>query len=95
MRFFTAPAALIGVIALASSVTAEVFNRLNLNDTVFLFVDHQTGLFNLVHDYNQDTFYTNIMGLAETAKFFNAPTILTTSREDGPNGPLLPDIKDL
>jgi nicotinamidase-related amidase len=95
MRFFTALAALIGVVALASSVTAEVFNRLNLNDTVFLFVDHQTGLFNLVHDYNQDTFYTNIMGLAETAKFFNASTILTSSRDDGPNGPLLPDVKNM
>jgi nicotinamidase-related amidase len=94
MRLYVS-VALIAVTTLTSSVTAEVFNRLNLNDTVFLFVDHQTGLFNLVHDYNPDTFYTNIMGLAETAKFFNASTILTSSRDDGPNGPLLPDVKNL
>jgi hypothetical protein len=95
MRFFSGSTALLSVMALASSVAAEIFPRLNLNDTAFLFVDHQTGLFNLVHDYNPDTFYTNIMGLAETAKFFNAPTILTSSREDGPNGPLIPDVSNL
>jgi nicotinamidase-related amidase len=94
MRFSLATA-LIGVAAMASSVAADVYNRLSVNDSVFLFVDHQTGLFNLVQDYNPDTFYTNVMGLAETAKYFNASTILTTSREDGPNGPLLPELKSL
>jgi hypothetical protein len=92
---FSISAVLVVVGTLTSSVTAYAFPRLNLNDTAFLFVDHQTGLFNLVHDYNPDTFYTNIMGLAETAKFFNAPTILTSSREDGPNGPLIPDVSSL
>jgi nicotinamidase-related amidase len=92
---FSISATLIAVAALASSVSADVYNRLSLNNTAFLFVDHQTGLFNLVQDQNPDSFYTNVMGLAETAKYFNASTILTTSREDGPNGPLLPELKNL
>jgi nicotinamidase-related amidase len=33
--------------------------------------------------------------LADSAKFFKLPTILTTSFEDGPNGPLMPEIKAL
>src|SRR6185437_6759160 len=33
--------------------------------------------------------------LAETAKFFKLPTILTTSFEQGPNGVILPELKDL
>jgi nicotinamidase-related amidase len=94
MKFFLT-AALVGVAALATSVSADLYNRLNLNNTAFLFVDHQTGLFNLVQDYDPETYYTNVMGLAETAKYFNATTILTTSREDGPNGPMLPELKAL
>jgi nicotinamidase-related amidase len=33
--------------------------------------------------------------LADSAKYFNLPTILTTSFEDGPNGPLVPELKEL
>ncbi len=29
------------------------------------------------------------------AKYFNLPTILTTSFEDGPNGPLVPELVDM
>jgi nicotinamidase-related amidase len=75
--------------------SSDLYARLNINDAAFLFVDHQIGLLSIVQDYGADTFYTNIMGLAEAAKLFKCPTILTTSREDGPNGPLLPDLKNL
>ncbi|CAO3654392.1 unnamed protein product [Mucor hiemalis] len=73
----------------------DVYNRLNVDDAVFLFVDHQTGLLNLVRDFNPDTYYTNVMALGEAAKYFGCPTILTSSREDGPNGPLLPELTAL
>jgi nicotinamidase-related amidase len=92
---FSLTAALVGVAALATSVSADFYNRLRLNDTAFLFIDHQTGLFSLVDDYKPDNYLNNVMGLAETAKYFNAPTLLTTSREDGPNGILLPELKAL
>jgi nicotinamidase-related amidase len=31
--------------------------------------------------------------MANIAKFFKLPTILTTSFEDGPNGPIVPELK--
>jgi nicotinamidase-related amidase len=94
MRFsFTA--ALIGVATLASSVTADLYNRINWNDTAILFIDHQTGLFSLVQDYAPDLYLNNVLGLAEAAKYFDIPVVLTTSRSDGPNGPMLPDIVSL
>ncbi|KAI7906400.1 Isochorismatase-like protein [Cokeromyces recurvatus] len=94
MRFsFTAT--VVGVAALVSSVTADLYKRLDLNNSAILFVDHQTGLFNVVQDYAPDVFLNNVMGLAEAAKYFDLPIVLTTSREDGPNGPLLPELKSL
>jgi hypothetical protein len=35
-----------------------------------------------------------IPALADLAKYFKLPTILTTSFEDGPNGPLLRELKN-
>lgn len=61
---------LISTAALISSVSADIYNCFNLDGTAFLFVDHQTGLFSLVQDYNPDTYYTNvIVGRADTAKY--------------------------
>ena len=36
-----------------------------------------------------------MLALADIAKFFNLPTILTTSFETGPNGPLVPELKEM
>jgi len=45
-----------------------------------------------VRDYSADEFKNNVLALADIAKFFNLPTILTTSFEDGPNGPMVPEL---
>lgn len=37
----------------------------------------------------------NVLALGDLAKYFNLPTILTTSFETGPNGPLVPELKDM
>ena len=58
-------------------------------------MDHQVGLLSLVGDYPPDEFKNNVLALADTAKFFNLPPVLTTSFENGPNGVLLPEIKAL
>jgi nicotinamidase-related amidase len=60
---------------------------------VFLFVDHQTGLVSLVQDIVHEVFLNTILALADTAILFNIPTITTASQENGPNGPLLPELK--
>lgn len=69
------------------------YKRLDKNDVTLLMVDHQAGLLSLVRDFQPDEFKNNVMALADIAKFFELPTILTTSFEDGPNGPMVPELK--
>jgi nicotinamidase-related amidase len=71
------------------------YRRLDKSDAAVLLVDHQSGLCNLVQDFSPDEFKNNVLALADLAKYFELPTILTTSFENGPNGPLMPEIKDL
>lgn len=67
--------------------------RLDKDNAAVLLVDHQTGLLSLVRDIDPDKFKNNVLALAAAAKYFNLPTILTTSFEEGPNGPLVPELK--
>ena len=71
------------------------YKRLNKDDAVVLLVDHQTGLISLVQDFSPNEFKNNVLALGDLAKFFGLPTILTTSFEQGPNGPLVPELKAL
>lgn len=71
------------------------YNRLDKNNAAALLVDHQVGLFSLVNDYSPIEFKNNVLALASTAKFFELPTILTTSFENGPNGLLMPELKEM
>lgn len=71
------------------------YTRLDKNNAAVLLVDHQTGLTNLVKDFSPDDFKNNVLALADSAKYFKLPTILTTSFEDGPNGPLVPELKEM
>lgn len=67
--------------------------RLDKNNAAVLLVDHQTGLFSLVRDIHPDQIKNNVLALGDLAEYFKLPTILTTSFETGPNGPLLPELK--
>src|SRR4051812_27143470 len=67
--------------------------RLSADDAVVLLIDHQAGLLSLVQDYGPDEFKNNVLALADTARFFRLPTVLTTSFESGPNGVILPELK--
>lgn len=71
------------------------YTKLDKNNAAVLLVDHQTGLINLVQDYTPNEFKNSVLALADIAKYFNLPTILTTSFEDGPNGPLVPELKEI
>ncbi|WP_027016997.1 isochorismate family cysteine hydrolase YcaC [Comamonas composti] len=68
--------------------------RLDKDNAAVLLVDHQTGLLSLVRDIDPDKFKNNVLALADMAEYFKLPTILTTSFEDGPNGPLVPELKE-
>ncbi|KTB65346.1 MULTISPECIES: isochorismate family cysteine hydrolase YcaC [Pseudomonas] len=76
-------------------MSTPTLSRLNKDDAIVLLVDHQTGLISLVQDFSPNEFKNNVLALADVAKFFNLPTILTTSFEQGPNGPLVPELKEM
>lgn len=74
---------------------AQTYKRLDKNNAAVLLVDHQAGLCSLVRDIAPDKFKNNVLALADLAKYFKLPTILTTSFESGPNGPLMTELKDV
>ena len=69
------------------------YKRLDKDQAAVLLVDPQAGLLSLVRDIDPDRFKNNVLALGDLAKYFNLPTILTTSFENGPNGPLVPELK--
>lgn len=70
------------------------YRRLDKQSAAVLLVDHQTGLLSLVRDIEPDLFVNNVLALADLARYFELPTLLTTSFENGPNGPLLTELKE-
>lgn len=58
-------------------------------------MDIQVGLFQFVRDQDATIYRQNIMAHAELGITFNLPTVITTSTETGPNGPVPQEILDL
>jgi len=71
------------------------YRRLDKDNAAVLLVDHQSGLCNIARDFSPDDFKNIVLGLGAAARYFNLPTILTTSFENGPNGPLVPELKEM
>src|SRR6266446_7554281 len=65
---------------------------LDPTDTLFLLLDHQSGLFQNVKDISVAELRANATALAKFAALTNLPLITTASVPDGPNGPLMPEI---
>jgi nicotinamidase-related amidase len=74
---------------------SKPYVKLDKSNAAVLLVDHQAGLLSLVRDIEPERFTNNVLALADAAKYFGLPTILTTSFEQGPNGPLMPELKAL
>lgn len=72
--------------------TADRFSK---DDTALLLIDHQSGIRQLVHDYTPAEFRSNVLALARIGRGFGLPTVITSSHETGPNGPLLPELSAL
>ncbi|MGC4005521.1 MAG: hydrolase [Pirellulales bacterium] len=71
---------------------AATHGMLDVDDTVLLLIDHQSGLFNTVKDLPIPDLRNYAVALAKTATLLNIPVITTASVPDGPNGPLIPEI---
>jgi nicotinamidase-related amidase len=61
-------------------------------DTLMLFLDHQSGLFQTVKDISVAELRNNTIVLAKLATLLKIPVITTASEPNGPNGPLMPEI---
>jgi nicotinamidase-related amidase len=70
------------------------YDRLTPDNAAILFVDHQTGLSNGVQDQSLPEYMNSVTALAKLARNYGLPAVITTSAEDGTNGPLLPVIRD-
>ncbi|KAL4886867.1 Isochorismatase-like protein [Aspergillus karnatakaensis] len=73
-------------------MSPPAYKCLDVDNAVFLFVDHQTGLCQLVRDFEPGEFHTNVLGLIRLATYFKIPAVLTTSFDTGPNGPMVKEI---
>jgi nicotinamidase-related amidase len=67
---------------------------LDTSDTVFVLMDHQTGLFQTVKDIDIDDLRRNTTMLVKLATLLKIPVITTASEPGGPNGPLMPEIHE-
>ncbi|KAI1816960.1 Isochorismatase-like protein [Poronia punctata] len=71
------------------------YERLNKADTVLLIVDMQEGLFSMVRDYDSALYRNAMYAHAELGKAFGLPVIMTTSTEQGPNGPMPNELANM
>ncbi|KAK3722547.1 hypothetical protein LTR37_002539 [Vermiconidia calcicola] len=85
-------AALLIVTCLSDAVP---FERLNKNDSVLLILDLQVGLYGLARDFDMTLYNNNMIAHSALGKLFDIPTILSTSAQQGPNGPLPKAILDM
>jgi nicotinamidase-related amidase len=69
--------------------------KLTTENAAVVMVDHQTGLFQFLTSVEPMKLRHNVVALAELAKRFALPTVLTTSWAQGPNGPTMPELTTL
>ncbi|MBL4762382.1 MAG: isochorismatase family protein [Gammaproteobacteria bacterium] len=65
------------------------------DNAVLAMIDHQTGLMVGLGDEHPTVIKNNILGLVNTAKAINLPSVITASLPEGPNGPVMPEIIDI
>ena len=59
------------------NIMTKPYVRLDKDNAAVLLVDHQAGLLSLVRDIEPEKFKNNVLALADLAKYFALPTILT------------------
>lgn len=70
-------------------------SELTPDNCAFLMIDHQVGLMQFQSSIDPMLLKNNILGHAKTAKAFSIPVIMGTSWPQGPNGPTMPELKEL
>jgi nicotinamidase-related amidase len=83
----------LGIHAMSSYIAnAGPADTLTPDNAVVLLIDHQVGLMQLIDDMAPEQVKNNVLGLARAAKTLEIPVVLTSSRDWGPNGQMLPEL---
>lgn len=65
------------------------------DNTALLLIDHQIGTMQLIKNIDGKLAAAQAIALAKMARILNLPVIITSSQEDRPQGPILPEIAEL
>ncbi|KAG9187756.1 hypothetical protein G6011_05627 [Alternaria panax] len=95
MRF--EPTIVLAALTLLNTVRGDAvpWERIDKDNAVLLILDLQVGLFQLARDWDPTLYKQNIMAHAELGKVFDIPVILSTSADQGPNGPLPKEMLEM
>ncbi|KAF1947314.1 Isochorismatase hydrolase [Clathrospora elynae] len=74
---------------------AVPWERIDKDNALLLILDLQVGLFQTARDWDPTLYKQNIMAHAELGKVFDLPVIMTTSADNGPNGPLPKEMLEM
>ena len=69
--------------------------RFSKSDSALLLIDHQSGITQLNRDYSPAEYRNSVIALAKIGKIFDLPTVISSSYETGPNGPIIQELLDL
>lgn len=73
-----------------------VYDKPTIDNSIFLFVDHQIGLISGIRDFeNLSSYRNNVVGLAKVAIAAKIPVLITSSNAQWQNGDTLPELKKL
>jgi nicotinamidase-related amidase len=66
--------------------------RFTADNATLLLIDHQVGTMQLIKNIDRELAAKQSIALAKMAKILNMPVVITSSREDRAQGPILPEI---
>jgi len=71
------------------------WERLEIDKALLLILDLQVGLYTLARDFDSTLYHQNMLAHAALGQIFDIPVVLTTSSQQGPNGPLPKEILEM
>ncbi|KAK1756154.1 Isochorismatase-like protein [Echria macrotheca] len=95
---FSLATTLLSAASMVSTAMADSFEweRLDKSKALLIVVDIQEGLYHLTRDWDPVLYKQSALAFAEIGKAFpDLPVILTSSAQQGPNGPLPQEIVDM
>ena len=69
--------------------------KFTADNAAMLLIDHQVGTMGWVRSVDLEELQTNAIVLAKAAKALGMPVVLTSSMEDAPQGPLMPQLQEI